>query len=76
VDGIPHIAFVSKDSLVKTALVGAVPRKILSEEIDALLLGKDPLPYEGYDAFEDSGSRFPFQNNKESFCSTVVSANN
>jgi len=37
VDGIPHLAFVNGAYEVKTALVGAVPKPILTEEIDALI---------------------------------------
>jgi thiol-disulfide isomerase/thioredoxin len=37
VDGIPHLAFIQEGGEVKTALVGAVPRRILSEEINALV---------------------------------------
>lgn len=57
VDAIPHVAFITPDAEVKTALVGAVPKKILEEDMQALAANK-PLPYEGYDAFEDM-SHFP-----------------
>jgi thiol-disulfide isomerase/thioredoxin len=36
VDGIPHLAFITGDNEVKTALIGAVPKTILTEEVDAL----------------------------------------
>lgn len=36
VDGIPHIAFLTPDAEVKTALVGAVPKSLLQEEVSAL----------------------------------------
>eukprot|EP01035_Chromulina_nebulosa_P017878 gene17878-23494_t len=52
VDGIPHIAFISDQTEVKTALVGAVPKEVLKSEIEALITNKD-LPYLGYDAFEE-----------------------
>lgn len=56
VDGIPHLAFITKDTEVKTALVGAVPKSIVQNNLDALLqTPQSPLPYEGYDAF--SGDR-------------------
>jgi hypothetical protein len=37
VDGIPHIAFIDPKNEVKTALVGAVPKKILDQDVVALL---------------------------------------
>jgi len=37
VDGIPHMAFMSKNNEVETALIGAVPKKIMKENLDALL---------------------------------------
>jgi hypothetical protein len=37
VDGIPHLAFIGSNAEVKTALVGAVPKPILSDEVSALL---------------------------------------
>lgn len=37
VDGIPHLAFIGSDQEVKTALVGAVPKPILKDQITALL---------------------------------------
>jgi thiol-disulfide isomerase/thioredoxin len=59
VDGIPHVAFLTPQNEVQTALVGAVPKKILVEEATALVQGQ-PLPYEGYDAFEER-SHFPME---------------
>jgi thiol-disulfide isomerase/thioredoxin len=59
VDGIPHVAFITSKAEVKTALVGAVPSKVLVSDIKALLKNEE-LPYEGYDAFEDQ-SHFPFK---------------
>jgi thiol-disulfide isomerase/thioredoxin len=52
VDGIPHMAFIDKNTAVLTALIGAVPEKMLSSEINALVKA-EPLPYLGYDAFGD-----------------------
>ncbi|TFJ82906.1 hypothetical protein NSK_005785 [Nannochloropsis salina CCMP1776] len=52
VDGIPHLALMTKEGEVKTALIGKVPRKVLEADIDSLISGQ-VLPYEGYDAFED-----------------------
>jgi hypothetical protein len=37
VDAIPHVAFVTTSAEVKTALVGAVPQKILDDDMEALL---------------------------------------
>jgi hypothetical protein len=37
VDGIPHIAFLSNQAEVKTALIGAVPNKILQSDFVALI---------------------------------------
>ena len=37
VDGIPHLAFIDSNLEVKTALVGAVPKPILKDQILALL---------------------------------------
>jgi len=59
VDGIPHVAFITPQAEVKTALVGAVPVKVLVSDIKALIKNEE-LPYEGYDAFEDL-SHFPFK---------------
>ena len=36
VDGIPHLAFMDSKTEVKTALVGAIPKTILSDEVEAL----------------------------------------
>ena len=37
VDGIPHIAFITKDARVETALIGAVPEKYLQENMKSLV---------------------------------------
>lgn len=37
VDAIPHVAFVTPSAEVKTALVGAVPQRVLEEDMQALL---------------------------------------
>lgn len=37
VDGIPHLAFITSDEEVKTALVGSVPRPVLKDQITALI---------------------------------------
>jgi thiol-disulfide isomerase/thioredoxin len=52
VDGIPHLALISKEGEVKTALIGKVPRPVLEADINSLIADQE-LPYEGYDAFED-----------------------
>lgn len=59
VDGIPHLALITREGEVKTALIGKVPRSVIEADLDALI--QDPqgaLPYEGYDAFEDEPERF------------------
>lgn len=53
VDGIPHLALISKEGEVKTALIGKVPKQVIEADLDSLLIGQKALPYEGYDAFED-----------------------
>jgi thiol-disulfide isomerase/thioredoxin len=70
VDGIPHIAFLSPNEEVKTALVGAVPKQLLFADISALAKN-EPLPIEGYDAFEEE-SHFPLKDVSKS-CSLSVS---
>lgn len=37
VDGIPHVAFIDRNAAVLTALVGAVPEKMMTSEISALV---------------------------------------
>ena len=46
VDGIPHLAFVSSSGELQTALIGAVPKTILKEQMDAFV-GNSELPYHG-----------------------------
>ena len=41
VDGIPHLAFIDSNLEVKTALVGAVPKPVLKDQILALLQASD-----------------------------------
>lgn len=55
VDGIPHLALLTREGEVKTALIGKVPKQVIEADIDSLLGSKDggTLPYEGYDAFDD-----------------------
>ena len=48
VDGIPHLAFLDAKGIAQTSLIGAVPKPILREELNALVTGK-PLPYSGMD---------------------------
>ena len=36
VDGIPHLAFITKSGEVQTSLIGAVPEKIVDSEISSL----------------------------------------
>lgn len=58
VDGIPHVAFLGSDHELKTSLVGAVPKGIMKDEIEALVSGLD-LPYLGS---SDPGTKVPFEN--------------
>eukprot|EP00752_Nemacystus_decipiens_P011426 g10147.t1 len=51
VDGIPHLAMVSADGEVETAIIGTVPKDVVVDDIKALLAGR-PLPYKGFDMFE------------------------
>jgi hypothetical protein len=71
VDGIPHVAFITRQVEVKTALVGAVPQAILNTEIRALVQDQ-PLPVEGYDAFEER-DHFPF-GSRERLCAVPAPA--
>jgi len=59
VDGIPHVAILGPDHELKTSLVGAVPKGILKDEIEALVSGGE-LPYLGMEPSVDS--RIPFEN--------------
>ncbi|CAB1100695.1 unnamed protein product [Ectocarpus sp. CCAP 1310/34] len=51
VDGIPHLAMVNGKGEVETAIVGAVPKDVVVDDIKALLAGR-PLPFKGFDMFE------------------------
>eukprot|EP00557_Chaetoceros_sp_GSL56_P002253 CAMPEP_0176502278 /NCGR_PEP_ID=MMETSP0200_2-20121128/14659_1 /TAXON_ID=947934 /ORGANISM="Chaetoceros sp., Strain GSL56" /LENGTH=337 /DNA_ID=CAMNT_0017901321 /DNA_START=112 /DNA_END=1125 /DNA_ORIENTATION=+ len=60
VDAIPHLAMVGSDGVVETALIGPIPRRVLREDLDAMLEnaqrrergeGKVELPFVMYDAF-------------------------
>jgi len=64
VDAIPHMAFVSAEGDVETALIGPIPRSVLRADLDALLeragtvtadevKGREPLPYVMFDAFRN-----------------------
>lgn len=66
VDAIPHLALVSKEGFVETALIGPIPKTVLRADIDVLLEGqmnteskendalKDKIPYKMFDAFQGS----------------------
>lgn len=76
VDAIPHMAFLSGEGDVETALVGPVPRNVLRADLDALLATREgcertdasqpicheELPYTMFDAFENrqGGRRINF----------------
>lgn len=63
VDAIPHLAMVSSDGVVETALIGPIPRGVLRADLDTMLenaesrrsgyqeKGKKNLPYVMFDAF-------------------------
>lgn len=71
VDAIPHLAMVSADGDVETALIGPIPKHVLEADIDTLLANahsgtenasggpKRALPYQMLDVFKDQaeGSR-------------------
>jgi thiol-disulfide isomerase/thioredoxin len=72
VDAIPHMALVSSEGDVETALIGPVPASVLRGDFDALLenaskasssppdnkeASKQPLPYVMYDAFRTHPER-------------------
>eukprot|EP00580_Thalassiosira_gravida_P001337 CAMPEP_0201610498 /NCGR_PEP_ID=MMETSP0492-20130828/17041_1 /ASSEMBLY_ACC=CAM_ASM_000837 /TAXON_ID=420259 /ORGANISM="Thalassiosira gravida, Strain GMp14c1" /LENGTH=264 /DNA_ID=CAMNT_0048076345 /DNA_START=280 /DNA_END=1074 /DNA_ORIENTATION=- len=77
VDAIPHLALLSEEGDVETALIGPMSRNVLRADIDALLNQKegcqkveevapvchDDLPYKMYDAFDkkQDGRRINFQ---------------
>ena len=68
VDAIPHLALLSDEGEVETALIGPMSRNVLRADIDALLTKRDncgevtpvcheELPYKMYDAFDNRESR-------------------
>lgn len=67
VDAIPHLALLSDEGDVETALIGPMSRNVLRADIDALLTKKEnceatpvcheDLPYKMYDAFSNRESR-------------------
>jgi thiol-disulfide isomerase/thioredoxin len=68
VDAIPHLALVSTEGDVETALIGPMSRNVLMADIDALLTKHDncgdvvpvcheELPYKMFDAFSNRESR-------------------
>lgn len=66
VDGIPHVALLKPNGEIQTSLIGAAPKKILLDDIKALINNK-AMPYIGYDAFENE-SHFPFQDKQGGLC--------
>jgi len=66
VDAIPHLALLSSDGTVETALIGGIPKSILKADLDVLLSNTElekqggtdidekklPLPHTMYDAFQ------------------------
>mmetsp|Transcript_18726 Transcript_18726/g.52086 ORF Transcript_18726/g.52086 Transcript_18726/m.52086 type:complete len:94 (+) Transcript_18726:963-1244(+) len=62
VDAIPHLALISADGDVETALIGPVPKSVLERDLDVLLSNaaaqngdvssvQQPLPYQMLDVF-------------------------
>lgn len=53
VDAIPHLAIVSADGDVETALIGPIPKSVLEADLNALLdpSEKRPLPFQMLDVF-------------------------
>ena len=64
VDAIPHLAMVGSDGFVETALIGPIPRAVLRQDLDVMLLNaekssegnvvKKVLPYTMFDAFRSN----------------------
>ena len=57
VDAIPHVAMISAEGDVETALIGPIPKRVLEADLDALLANangadqKTELPYKMLDVF-------------------------
>jgi thiol-disulfide isomerase/thioredoxin len=51
VDAVPHIAMVTAEGDVRTALIGPVPKRVLTADLDALLQQQGTLPYVMLDVF-------------------------
>ncbi len=70
VDAIPHLALLSDEGDVETALIGPMSRNVLRTDIDALLTKREnceaapvcheELPYKMYDAFSNRDRRINF----------------
>jgi len=70
VDAIPHLALLSDEGDVETALIGPMSRNVLRADLDALLTKRDnceaapvcheELPYKMYDAFSTRDRRINF----------------
>jgi hypothetical protein len=62
VDAIPHLALVTADGIVQTALIGPVPKHILQEDLDAMVRNNKlspmtyPLPHVMLDVFATTTS--------------------
>ena len=72
VDAIPHLALLSDEGDVETALIGPMSRNVLKADIDALLTKREncgevtpvcheELPFKMYDAFSNRERRINFQ---------------
>jgi len=67
VDAIPHLALVSAQGDVETALIGPVPKKVIEADLDVLIKNAEskqpqPLPHKIFDAFANNpeGRRLRF----------------
>jgi hypothetical protein len=62
VDAIPHLALVTADGIVQTALIGPVPKHILQEDLDVMVRNNklspmtQPLPHVMLDVFATTSS--------------------
>jgi hypothetical protein len=51
VDAIPHLALVTADGYVQTALIGPIPKHILQEDFNAMVHKSITLPHTMLDVF-------------------------
>jgi hypothetical protein len=56
VDAIPHLALVTADGYVQTALIGPIPKHILQDDLNALVHKDNILPHTMLDVFAGAES--------------------